>query len=132
MRAVFGSLILILIPLLFTGCRSAIISKDDLNSLNEELSQQKFRARQEIKPGFASSTGSDEASFPSGTLLKLRVESAGSWVRVRARRASENEEQRPGTIIIYLFREDFPEKSSKETKELLKQKIQRLAAPAGS
>ena len=114
----------------FATCRSAVLQKDDVREINTELEQSHYRARIDIRPEFA--THLEEAvppSFRRGALMKLRVEAAGNWARVRARPVSESAEQTPGTIIIYFFKDDLPDTSPEENRDILKGKILEMADP---
>ena len=105
--------LLFLTPLVFlicAACGPALMREVDVRNMNNRIQNQVYRAKADIQPVFSQAEDEEDAIYPRGALLKLRVESDGDWLRVRALPAEEDVENNPGKIIIYIFR-DFLEEN---------------------
>ena len=122
------SLPLILCWSLFV-CGSPFIKGADIETINKEWSEREFTARENIHSPFDSNLGlSQEVIFEKGTRLKVWLESAEDWVRVKAYPATERREQTRGRTIIYIFKDDLKkkERTPDNVKALLRGKFDEL------
>ncbi|MCB1304812.1 MAG: type II secretion system-associated lipoprotein [Leptospiraceae bacterium] len=135
MTAMFrpGSLQSLILSIALLGtlaqCSAPVIRAKDAEEWNTELKTRVFRTRKDIFPGFANQADQKEPLFKAGTLVKLRIESTPDWVKIRARRADSDQENTPGNVILYVFREDLESESSRG-RPMIEEKLNQLVSPA--
>ncbi len=102
--------ILAVAVLLAPACAPALLRQPDVQNLNNQYGNQIFVATKDIEAGFSTPENPEkpEILFARGARVRLRVESQGDWLRVRAIPADQDREHNPGQVVIYVFR-DFLE-----------------------
>lgn len=100
--------------------------------MNEEWKGRQFVTRVDIKAPVIGLEEDQDAVFEKGTKVKVWVESAADWIRVKAYPAGETREETRGRTIIYIFSEDLKEKDRKSgrVQAILRNKFNQLLAEA--
>jgi type II secretion system-associated lipoprotein len=102
--------------LLTAACAPALLRETDVQDLNEIYRDRVFVTKADIQPTFSSQENDEEPEviFQKGTRVKIQVESADDWIRVRATPVEEKREHNPGKVIIYIFRDFLREDGEPE------------------
>ena len=121
---------LFLAILWLVGCSSPLVKSADLNKINEEWGKQQFRALEDIRSPILSLDEEEAVLFKKGAQLKVWVEGAEDWVRVKAYPAAETREETRGRVIIYIFNDDLKAADRKPDRiqSILRNKFNRLLA----